>query len=407
MNRDLRFESAIAFARDIIRIPSASGEEKEVAERVVEEVKRLKFDDVWIDEIGNVLARVKGTGDAPPIMLCSHLDVVDAGEPSQWECPPFSGEIAGGYLHGRGSVDCKGPLALQTYAAAALLDSRPAGDVYLACTVFEESGSWGMAHIMEQKTVQPAAVILGEATDGDICIGHRGRKEVKIIIHGKAAHASAPHRGSNPVNSLPSVLAALNSFADEIPSHSVLCPSTLVPTIIETWPRSPNMIPEQVRIVIDWRTLPYPQNPVDALRSFLKSRLDGRIVDSIDVQEQSEMQTAYTGLNKTASVSTSSFLLAASHPVVEAATGAVTTALGYKPATRPWIFGTDGGCSCGIHDIPTIGFAPGREECAHTNLERLRLEGARTAYDAYPALMRAVQQSLASGIAFDSVAAAG
>jgi succinyl-diaminopimelate desuccinylase len=132
MDRNMKFERAIAFGCELIRIPSLSGEEWAVAKRVVDELKLLKFDDVWIDEIGNVLARVRGRNREPSIMLNSHLDMVDAGAPAQWEYPPFSGEIAGGYLHGRGAMDCKGPLALQTYAAASLIENPPAGDVYLA-----------------------------------------------------------------------------------------------------------------------------------------------------------------------------------------------------------------------------------------------------------------------------------
>jgi succinyl-diaminopimelate desuccinylase len=178
MYRDLTFENAIGFAHDLVRIPSISGDEGAVAERVMSEFKLLRFDETWTDEIGNVFALVKGRRDAPAIMLSSHLDVVDAGDREEWEYSPFNGEIAQGCLHGRGSVDCKGPLALQTYAAATLLNSRPACDVYVVHTVLEECGSWGMAHAIEDLADDVSAVILGESTAGDICIGHRGRIEL-------------------------------------------------------------------------------------------------------------------------------------------------------------------------------------------------------------------------------------
>src|SRR5205085_5266375 len=102
--RDVSFENAIAFARDLVRIPSISGDEGAVAERVLSEFKLLGFDETWTDEIGNVFAQVKGRGNAPAIMLSSHLDVVDAGDRSEWEYPPFDGQIAEGSLHGRGAV---------------------------------------------------------------------------------------------------------------------------------------------------------------------------------------------------------------------------------------------------------------------------------------------------------------
>jgi hypothetical protein len=64
---------------------------------------------------------------------------------------------------------------------------------------------------------------------------------------------------------------------------------------------------------------------------------------------------------------------------------------------RPWTFATDGGWTCGVHGIPTIGFAPGEERYAHTNRERLDLEEARWALERYPEMVVAIQDALARG----------
>jgi acetylornithine deacetylase/succinyl-diaminopimelate desuccinylase-like protein len=69
----------------------------------------------------------------------------------------------------------------------------------------------------------------------------------------------------------------------------------------------------------------------------------------------------------------------------------VGEATGRTPAVRPWTFATDGGYTCGVHGIPTIGYAPGEERYAHTNRERLPLDEASVAFAAYPSLVRAVQ----------------
>jgi acetylornithine deacetylase/succinyl-diaminopimelate desuccinylase-like protein len=104
---------------------------------------------------------------------------------------------------------------------------------------------------------------------------------------------------------------------------------------------------------------------------------------------------------------TPGFLMADDHPVVVAAVEAVREATGRAPSIRQWKFGTDGGHSCGTHGIPTIGFAPGLEALAHTSVELLELDTARVAFDAYPALIRAVQRALvdARGIAVGGAAA--
>ncbi|PZM88451.1 MAG: peptidase M20, partial [Actinobacteria bacterium] len=127
MARDLSFDRAIRFAAELVRIPSPPGGEGEVADRVRRELEDLGFQRVTVDEVGNVTGVAPGRGRGPTVMLSSHLDAVDVGEPAGWEYPPFSGVIADGFLHGRGAADIKGPLALQTYAAAHFLEEPGEG----------------------------------------------------------------------------------------------------------------------------------------------------------------------------------------------------------------------------------------------------------------------------------------
>lgn len=392
---DLTFERAIAFAQDLIRIPSPPGGEGEVAARVMREMVALGFSDVHTDEVGNVIGIAPGRGEAPPVMLSSHLDVVDVGDIATWEHPPFGGVIADGHLHGRGAMDIKGPLALQTYAAARFVQKPAAGDVIVAHTVLEERGGWGMAHLMATGTVRPGAVVIGESTNGDICIGHRGRAEILAEVQGVAGHASAPERARNPLHGIGAVIHALDAFAHDLGHHDTLGASTAAPTMIETMPRSRNVIPDRAQIVLDWRILPglLPDGALSFLREYLDSV---RLPDGLhlDVRFATEHQHTWTGLDELRRLFTPGFLLDAAHPVVRAAARSVTRATGRAPEIRPWTFATDGGHTCGVHGIPTIGYAPGEERHAHTNRERLDLDSARTAYDAYPGLIEALFYAL-------------
>jgi succinyl-diaminopimelate desuccinylase len=391
MNTD--FEQAIAFAQALIRIPGLPGREKDVADRVLAEYASLGFDEFWREEVGNALALVRGRGETPPIMLSSHLDVVDIGDETTWEHGAFSGDIANGHLHGRGAMDIKGPLALQTYAAAQFIADRPAGDIIVAHTIMEERGGWGMESLMKSGTVKPGAVIIGEATNNDICVGHRGRAELIVEIQGLAGHASAPERARNPIEVLPVLLPVIRSFAEQQGSVALLGRATIAPTAIETLPRSRNVIPDQVRIVLDWRVL--PGNTAEMLETQLTEYLSARIELpegwSVRVYYSVEPQQTYTGLTRDRRMFTPGFLMDVDHPVVRTAVATLAQRTARTPEIRPWSFATDGGHSCGVHGIPTIGFAPGEERFAHTNRERLELEQARVAYDAYPHLMRAIQ----------------
>lgn len=420
---DLSFDAAIAFAADLIRIPSPPGGEGPVARRVVEELDRLGFDDAWTDDVGNAAGIIRGDGRAAPVMLSSHLDVVDAGSPDAWEHPPHGGVIADGFLHGRGAMDIKGPLAIQTYAAARFAAGvgvesgsgsgagaetgaaaeeaglgRPPGDLVVAHTVYEERGGWGMAHFLAESGIRPGVVVIGEATGGDICIGHRGRAEVLVEIRGLAGHASAPDRARNALDGVGPVLATVGDFGRHrlTEEDPVLGRASIAATDVRVEPASRNVIPDRAAVVLDWRVLPGP-GPDDALsmlRAFLEDRLELPPGLEWSVAYATEEQRSWTGRVSTERLFGGGYLLDPDDGLVRAAVNAVADATGTTPEVRPWAFATDGRHTQGQHGIPTLGYAPGEERHAHTNTERLELVGARTVYDAYPSLIRALFEAI-------------
>lgn len=396
MSREANFENALIFAQELIRIPGLSGHEGAVAERVRQEMDALAFDDVRIDEVGNVIGVVRGVGDAPPVLLNCHMDVVAEGDHGEWEHPPFGGVVANGFLHGRGSMDIKGPLAIQTYAAAELR-GQALGDIIVAHTVFEERGGLGMKHLLESGTVTPGAVVIGESTHGDICMGHRGRGEVEVVVRGVAGHASAPERARNAIAGIPHVLQAVKVLAQDDRTDRVLGRSTVVASMIDVLPQSRNVIPDMASVVLDWRVLPGTDSAamlaaVEAALAQGEALPDGL---SVQVRMARETQNTYTGLQIDRELFTPGFVMDPDEPLVRAAAAAVGVRSGVGPAKiRPWTFATDGGWSYGVHRIPTVGFAPGEERHAHTNAERMDLAEARWAYDRYPDLISALHKAL-------------
>lgn len=391
------FDAAISFAQDLIRIPSLSGAEGAVADRVLEEFHALGLSDVRRDSAGNVIGRVRGSGDGPTVLLNAHLDVVAEGDPAEWEYPPFGGVIADGQLHGRGAMDIKGPLALMTHAAAVTGGTLP-GDVVVAHTVFEERGGLGMKRLLEAEEVRPDAVVIGESTHGDICIGHRGRAELEVVLRGVAGHASAPERARNALGLMPGLLSGIDALSAAQPTDPILGRSTLVATDVRATPSSRNVIPDQVVVALDWRILPGTTEAdlVGAVEAALADSIgippDGM---SVEVRMATEEQKTYTGLERERGLLTPGFLMPSDDPMIVAVAAAAGCRDRDGSATvRPWTFATDGGWSCGIHGIPTFGFAPGEERFAHTNRECLDLEEARWAFDRYPAIIEAAMRSL-------------
>lgn len=113
---------------------------------------------------GAMLLHLPGRQNARPMVFLSHLDVVSPGDESRWSHPPFAGEIAGGYVYGRGAADMKGHLIALLSAAEGLLCEgwSPAGDLWFAFSCDEETrgGSMeAMARMLKARGVQPAFVL--------------------------------------------------------------------------------------------------------------------------------------------------------------------------------------------------------------------------------------------------------
>src|SRR5678816_822843 len=109
-----RKQELIDFTQSLVRIKSYSGQEQEIIRFIEQKMKSLGYDQVTIDSMGNVLGRIGEGGKS--ILFDSHVDTVEVNDGKDWEYPPFSGEIAEGRLHGRGSVDMKSSVAASIYA---------------------------------------------------------------------------------------------------------------------------------------------------------------------------------------------------------------------------------------------------------------------------------------------------
>ena len=394
------FDGAIAFAQDLIRIPSLPGQEGPLTERVLQEMRDLGYDQVYADEMGNAVGVIQGPGGAS-VMLSAHLDMVAEGDPEEWEYPPFGAVIDGGYLHGRGAMDIKGPLAIQTHVGAALRGQVP-GDLIVAHPVFEERGGWGMDVLTRPEGgLRPDVVVIGESTHGDVAIGHRGRAEVEIVLHGLAGHASAPDRARNALDLLPAVLRGVEDLQGDQGEDPVLGRSSVVATDVTAMPASRNVIPDLVVVSLDWRILPTDDEAslLRRVRTAIQPFLDARPHPGMEVEVRmaKEVQRTYTGIEEERQIFSPGFLMDRDHPVVTAAAEAVGPRNGQGGAAqvRPWTFATDGGWTCGVRGIPTIGFAPGEERHAHTNTERLSLEEAEWGYARYLELVPAVAEAAA------------
>lgn len=153
-----------------------------------------------------------GSGDAPPILLLGHLDVVpvDPATADSWQQPPFGGVIADGFVWGRGAIDDKGSVLGILEAVELLLAAgyQPPRSVILAFghdeEILGEHGAKAMSALLAERGVAPALVldeggaILVDVFPGvaapvaSIGIAEKGYVSVELTVDGVGGHSSVP-----------------------------------------------------------------------------------------------------------------------------------------------------------------------------------------------------------------------
>jgi putative selenium metabolism hydrolase len=361
----------IDFGRRLIQTPSLPGEERAIAELTANEMKRLGYDDVWTDRVGNVIGVARGSRSGSSVQFNAHFDHVDIGDPGLWPDPPFDAVIKDDTLYGRGASDVKGAMATQVYLVPVLreLGWRTDGDVYVVGVVLEEVGGLGSQVIAAEMPTNSA--VLAEATNNQLRRGHRGRALVKVAFTGVSAHASAPDRARNPHYAAARFLVRVENLP--MVEQGVFGRSTAAPTLIESDQSSSNVTPATIAVYLDWRNVPSETTDeivarVSALANDVAAQAEG-ITTTVDIVGREV--TSYTGVSGVMPP-TFAFETASDHPVLTRSQEALEATLGRSVSVGTWTFATDGG-HLAKQGITTIGFAPGEERFAHTIHDQVSL----------------------------------
>lgn len=205
----------------------------------------------------NLVTRLSGRGDAPPLLMYGHVDVVTtAGQ--KWTYPPFEGRVADGCVWGRGALDMKGGVAMML---AALLRAKaegfvPAGDVVLAILCDEEAGSdCGAKYMVENHAEHFRGIryAIGEVGGFTVYIGARklypimvAEKQLctlKAVVRGPGGHGSMPVRGG-AMAKLARVLQKLDRH--RLPVHVTLAARQTVEAMAQALSFPSNAVLRQV-----------------------------------------------------------------------------------------------------------------------------------------------------------------
>jgi len=191
----LRSQNEVALLQDMLTIPSYSGQERPLAQYLVEQAQQMGLY-AWIDAAGNFIASTHPVGSdrgPRPIILLGHMDTV---------CGYIPVRLEDGVLYGRGAVDAKGPLAAFLCAAARLVHDADSFEhpVMVIGAVEEESAtSRGARAVLE--CYQPFACIIGEPSGSQaVTIGYKGRLLVEYRQTHPVSHSAGPQQNSSEIS---------------------------------------------------------------------------------------------------------------------------------------------------------------------------------------------------------------
>lgn len=254
MSRAVDLVDAQAVGRDVrrlVRVPSITGDERAVAAELVgiargygleaeiveHDLESLRRDPGFPGEeeprtelVGAEVTLRGSDPAAPRLCLNGHVDVVGAGS-ERWQRDPFSGDIADGFVHGRGAVDMKGGVVAALHALAALRAAGRVlpGDVVLHAVAAEEDGGAGTLAAL-QRDDGFAACLIPEPTELQIVCAQGGALTFTGLVRGRAAHAALRLQGISAIDRYMPIHAALHAHEAEVnarPRHPLLADNPL------------------------------------------------------------------------------------------------------------------------------------------------------------------------------------
>ena len=373
----------VQFMRDLIAIPAESCQEGPVIQRIQKEMQKVGFDEITIDPMGNILGRI-GSGKHV-IMFDSHTDTVGVGDLKEWKWDPYKGKVEDGFIYGRGACDQRAGMVSMVYAGKAIKELGLDGDfTFYAVGTVQEEDCDGLAwiYILREGKIKPECVVVTEPTDLHVYRGHRGRMEIEVHLRGVSCHASAPERGDNPVYKMTKLVQEIEQLNTRLKDDEFLGKGTIAVTDIRAKTPSLCAVPGSCTIHLDRRLTAgeTKESAVAEVKALPSAK--GAEVEVLKYEVPS-----YTGLKYGMEKYYPTWVLEAEHPAVQGAVEAYKTLHGKVPVVDKWVFSTNGVGTMGTCGVPTVGFGPGDEVCAHTVNERIAishlLEAAKF-YAAFP-----------------------
>lgn len=347
MGNDFSFtpEFAIKTLEKALKLYTPSLSEKPMADFLVDKCDEMGFEDIRIDEVGNVMAK-KGSG-SPRIMLCGHMDVVPGKIRVRRE---------GDYMYGRGASDAKAPLIAMLFAAASVPDN--CGTVIFVGAVDEEGNATGVKNLAN-KQMDADYVVFGEPSGTmQITIAYKGRLAISFrVAVDDSSHASAPWLSKNAIDETMAFARRIKESLEagqEGRRKGMMLTATMTEIKGGT---SHNVTAKECETTFDIRI------PVDGDCKSVEQKIEKLVRDA---ETERGINVMYSILDET-----EPFEAAHDSPLIRALSVAVFKEEGARPALIRKTGTGDMNILGSRWDIPVVTYGPGDPHQAHTINERV------------------------------------
>ena len=411
------------FLRDLVAIPGESCDEEGHIKRIEAEMKKLGYDKVEIDPMGNVLGYI-GTGKTL-IGYDAHIHTVGIGNKDNWKFDPYQGYENETEIGGRGTSDQLGGIVSATYGAKIMKDLGMLSDEYTVVVVgsVQEEDCDGLCwqYIINEDKVRPEFVVSTEPTDGGIYRGQRGRMEIRVDVKGVSCHGSAPERGDNAIYKMADILQDVRALNENDAEDS-----TEVKGLVKMLDEKYNKEWKEARFLgrgtVTTSQIFYTSPSRCAVADSCSVSLDRRMTagetwescleeirnlpsckkyaDDVKVSMYTYERPSWTNLVYPIECYFPTWVIPEDHKVTKAMEEAYKGLYGdarigsektlemrtARPLTDKWTFSTNGVSIMGRNGIPCIGFGPGAEAQAHAPNEMTWKQDLATCAAVYAAL---------------------
>ena len=309
-----------------------------------------------------------GSNKNDGIMLSGHTDVVPA-DTRNWTSDPFSLTEKNNKLYGRGTADMKSFIALVLSRVPKIVNANLSKSIHLAFSYDEEVGCIGVHRLIDmlkKDTFKPTFCIVGEPTNMEVVIGHKGKCGHEVKINGLACHSGQAPLGVNAINYAAKLISYISNIADDKSKigpfdYEYEIPYTTLHTGVISGGAAINIVPDSCTFEFEIRHIAEenPKELIQEIKTYSKEFL---------VPEMHKISKK-TGINFEEKVSYPGLSIDKNSELVK-----LIKELLNEDKHKKVIFGTEGGLFQEKLNIPSVVCGPGNIDQAHKANEYISIE---------------------------------